>query len=152
MAPTIGFSDLLSWGWLEWIFGNGKRPQERVRFNEEVLDYLTKPIFFEDRSCATVYVIVLAIEHLESAYEEQYSFDFLISSFAPSPDYRPQVKKRIPAESATTRIRYGETERGATVFGYTFTSLNTLKQNQDNLREFVLDQREQDDSEPAVTA
>jgi hypothetical protein len=149
MAATIGFSDFLPWGWLEWIFGNGKHPQaERVRFKGEVLDYLTKPIFFEDRIRTTVYIIVLTIEHLESAAEEQYAFDFLISSSAPPLDYHPQVKKRIPAESVTTKIKYGETERGVSIFGYTFTSLNTLKQNQDNLRDFVLGQREQDDSEP----
>ena len=152
MAPTIGFSDLVPWGWLGWIFGNGDRPQERVRFKEDVLDYLTKPISFEDRKHMFIYVIVITIEHLESSYEEEYSFDFRISSSAPLPDYRPQVKKRIPAETVTTKIKYGETEQGVTIFGYTFTSLNTLKQNQDNLRDFVLRQREQDVSEPSVTS
>jgi hypothetical protein len=152
MPATTGFSDLVPWGWLEWIFGNGRSPQERVRFKGEVLDYLTKPIVFEDRTHTSIYIIMLAIEHLESAAEEQYAFDFLISSSAPPQDYDPQVKKRLPAEPLTTKIKYGETVRGASIFGYTFTSLNTLKQNQDNLRDFVLLQREQVESEPLLTS
>lgn len=148
-SPTEHF-DLLPWGWLEWIFGTSKHRQERARFTDDVLNYLTKPIKFEDRTHTLVYVIVLAIEHLESTYEEQYAFDFAISLSAPPADYLPGLKKRAPAEPVRTRIKYGETESGAPIFGYTFTSLNTLEQNRNNLRDFVLAQREQSDTEPAV--
>ncbi len=139
MPPTTGFLEHFPWGWLDWIFGNGKPTPERVRFQEDVLGYLMKPISFADRNKTPVYVVVLVIEHLESACDEQYAFDFLISQSAPS-DYHPRVTKRIPAELVTTTIRYGESEPGTPVFGYTFTSLNTLQQNQDNLRDFVLRQ------------
>ncbi len=138
---------LPTWEWLDWLFGRHAEKDEPVPFAGDVLRFLTSPISYRFRNRSIVYVIIKNIEFLKTGYDEQYSFDFVISSDPPAPNFIPPLGNRTPSEVVTTSIPYGQEDRGPVLYGYTFTSLNTIAQNQESLREFVRIQLEQRDDE-----
>jgi hypothetical protein len=147
MAFDANSFHFLPWGWLDWLFGPGTGKDEPVRFTDDVLHFLTQPISYRFRDQAYIYIIIKCIELLETTYDQQYSFDFIISSDPPASNYNPQVRKRTPSEVVSTTVPYGRQNREPVLYGYTFTSLNTLAQNKENLRSFVSAQRERGDDD-----
>ena len=131
--------------WLDWALGN-EQERKPHRFSDAALEYLTSPIQFQvDKNCA-IYPIIKIIYRIENAYDEEYCFDFTISPDPPPASYRPSVtdwkksKKQDTTNERITVVRYKETVREANIYSYTFTSLNSLRQNQDNLHDFAVTQ------------
>jgi hypothetical protein len=145
MSFGAAFFENLPWGWLESFFDRDREGEKPVPFSPEVESFLTDTITFEDRQGIALYLVVKRIELLETPIDQQYTFDFEISLVPPPPGYAPRRARWQPSEIETTVYRYGERASSSTLYGYVFSSLNSLEQNKENLREFVLAQRERED-------
>jgi hypothetical protein len=145
MSFGAGFFDHLHWGWLEFFLSWGRKGEKPIPFSPEVESFLTNTIQFEDCRGTALYLLVKRIELMETPLDQQYTFDFEISPVPPPPDYAPRTTRWQPSEIETTVYRYGEQAPSTILYGYVFSSLNSLEQNKGDLREFVLAQRERHD-------
>jgi hypothetical protein len=149
MDSDRGFEGVMFGNWLDFFRGT-RSVSGKVLFGTDVLPFLQGPISFRDGTGKSIYLIISGIELLETTFDQQYAFDFQISTVPASPGVRPPVGRRTRADLTSLSIPYDTTRAGRATFGYTFTSLNTLEQNQKNLRDFVLHQWEEGDADPLL--
>lgn len=101
--------------------------------SDEIYEFLRRPIQFKDRTGQPLFVYVQNIEAPTPSSGEFVRFSFRIRRKADPRYAGPQI--RVSGHVAQRRrALHGN------VFGYVFTSLNSLEENRRNLEDFVLRQ------------
>jgi hypothetical protein len=129
----------------ETFFGErqGRRPKP---FPEEILDFLQHPISFQVPKHRTIHVIIDAIQPIETDGELQLLLRFRIADHPAPLEHKPIIGDADEFQTfEKTHMGEGE-DWDEPVFWYPLTSLNTVAQNKENLRSFVL--ANWDDAEP----
>jgi hypothetical protein len=142
---SFSFKKMLGSGF-PWLFGQDVKDIKRSHFGDEVYKYLhTIPITFNDECGEPIYVFIdpKQIKRLETALDEQLTFTFRLSQShkAEADPYR-RTDPEHPG-FVVINVPMGTTASSEPVFGYTFSSINTLEQNQASLEDFVQQQWEQ---------
>jgi hypothetical protein len=100
-----------------------------------VIDFLKKPMTFEDRRGRPIHVYVQSIEPPDPKGPEFVRFSFRVRRRA-DPDYQGPRIEDAPNRDRRTRHARRRAAHG-NVFGYVFSSLNSLEENRRNLEDFV---------------
>jgi hypothetical protein len=125
---------------LPWFFGEDARECKRPNLGEGVLKYLhTTPLRFRADGGHWIYVLIdpSSIKKSATSIDEEVAFKFQLSK---EPSQAPDAFRTPDANGfVVIRMPSGKTTSSDPVFAYTFSSLNTLEQNQANLEHFVQD-------------
>jgi hypothetical protein len=121
----------------ETFFGEGKRGRRKL-FAPAVQEYLSEPFRFRGPDNRAVYVIIDAIQPLETDADYQLLLQFRLSDHPPPADHEPFIGDNKGARVfEQTYTDKGEDE-DEPVYWYPFTSMNSFSQNKENLRSFIL--------------
>jgi hypothetical protein len=137
------------WGFWDWLRVKEEKGVD-PEFREKTIGYLTSQIKYQ-LSSGPLFVIVTRIEEVKCEPDTEIAFDFRLSTAPPPPSHEPAFGRAHEAVAVNWSLKYGETSRTTTTYGYTFTSFNTLDENRANLRDFVLRQwKEENEVDPLL--
>jgi hypothetical protein len=131
----------------ETFFGEGTNGR-RKRFAPAVQEFLSEPFSVRAPGNRIVYVVVDAIQPLETDDDYQLLLQFRLSDHPPPADHETLIgDNEAPQAFARDYTDEGEDE-DEPVYWYPFTSMHSLSWNKENLRSFVLaNQEAADDGE-----